>query len=67
MIAAAVATSLVFMLPVATPPNAIVYATGYVRMAEMIRTGFFLQVVSALILIVLLYLVLPSLSSLVTF
>ena len=67
MIAAAVATSLVFMLPVATPPNAIVYGTGYVSMAEMIRTGFILHLVSALILIMLLYLVLPSLSSLVIF
>jgi sodium-dependent dicarboxylate transporter 2/3/5 len=67
MIAAAIASSLVFMLPVATPPNAIVYGTGYVSMAEMVGTGFFLQVVSALILIVLLYLVIPSFSPLVTF
>ena len=67
MIAAAVSTSLVFMLPVATPPNAIVYGTGYVSMSDMVRTGFFLQVVSALILIVLLYLVLPSFSPLVNF
>lgn len=67
MIAAAVATSLVFMLPVATPPNAIVYGTGYVSMAEMIRTGFILNVVSALILIVLLYFIFPSLSPLITF
>jgi sodium-dependent dicarboxylate transporter 2/3/5 len=67
MIAAAIASSLVFMLPVATPPNAIVYGTGYVSMSEMVGTGFFLQVVSALILIVLLYLVIPSFSPLVTF
>ena len=67
MIAAAIASSLVFMLPVATPPNAIVYGTGYISMAEMVRAGFFLQVVSALILIVLLYLVIPSFSPLVTF
>jgi sodium-dependent dicarboxylate transporter 2/3/5 len=67
MIAAAIASSLVFMLPVATPPNAIVYGTGYVSMAEMVGTGFFLQVISALILIVFLYLVIPSFSPLVTF
>jgi sodium-dependent dicarboxylate transporter 2/3/5 len=67
MIAAAIASSLVFMLPVATPPNAIVYGTGYVTMAKMVGTGFFLQVISALILIVLLYLVIPSFSPLVTF
>jgi sodium-dependent dicarboxylate transporter 2/3/5 len=67
MIAGAVATSLVFMLPVATPPNAIVYGTGYVSMAQMVRNGFVLQVVSALIVVVLFYFVLPSLSTLVTF
>jgi di/tricarboxylate transporter len=44
-----------------------VYETGYVSMAEMVGTGFFLQVASAVILIVLLYLVIPSLSPLVTF
>ena len=67
MIAGAVATSLVFMLPVATPPNAIVYGTGYVSLSEMVRNGFVLQVVSALIIVVLFYFVLPSLSTLVTF
>jgi len=67
MIAAAIASSLVFMLPVATPPNAIVYGTGYVSMTEMVRAGFLLQVVSALILIAFLYLVIPSFSPLVTF
>jgi sodium-dependent dicarboxylate transporter 2/3/5 len=67
MIAGAVATSLVFMLPVATPPNAIVYGTGYVSLSEMVRNGFVLQVVSALIVVVLFYFVLPSLSTLVTF
>jgi sodium-dependent dicarboxylate transporter 2/3/5 len=67
MIAGAVATSLVFMLPVATPPNAIVYGTGYVSISEMIRNGFVLQLVSALVVVVLLYFVMPSLSPLVTF
>jgi len=51
----------------ATPPNAIVYGTGYVSLSEMVRNGFVLQVVSALIVVVLFYFVLPSLSTLVTF
>ncbi len=37
---AAIAGSCAFMLPVATAPNAIVYATGKVRISDMIRTGF---------------------------
>ncbi|KPL26745.1 MAG: hypothetical protein AMS23_00305, partial [Bacteroides sp. SM1_62] len=67
MIAGAVATSLVFMLPVATPPNAIVYGTEYVSMSEMVRNGLVLQIITALIWICLLYFVISALSSLVNF
>ncbi len=67
MIAGAVATSLVFMLPVATPPNAIVYGTDYVSMPEMVRNGLVLQLVTTLIWIFLLYYVISALSPLVNF
>jgi sodium-dependent dicarboxylate transporter 2/3/5 len=67
MIAGAVATSLVFMLPVATPPNAIVYGTEYVSMSDMIRNGFILQIVTALIWICLLRFGISALSPLVKF
>lgn len=40
---AALAASCAFMLPVATPPNAIVYGTGRVRIPEMARAGFVLN------------------------
>jgi len=43
-VAAAVAASMAFMLPVATPPNAIVYGTGYVRVGEMLKNGFILEI-----------------------
>jgi len=42
-VAAAVAASMAFMLPVATPPNALVYSTGYIRLKDMIRAGFVLD------------------------
>jgi solute carrier family 13 (sodium-dependent dicarboxylate transporter), member 2/3/5 len=41
---AVVGASCAFMLPVATPPNALVYATGEVDMTDMIRAGFGLNV-----------------------
>ena len=43
--AVAFACSLAFMLPVATPPNAIVYGTDLVEMKTMLRVGFFLNIV----------------------
>ncbi len=42
----ALAASLGFMLPVATPPNAIVYGSGAVTSREMIRAGALLDVIS---------------------
>jgi sodium-dependent dicarboxylate transporter 2/3/5 len=42
-IAAAIAASMAFMLPVATPPNALVFGTGYVRLRDMFRAGFILD------------------------
>jgi sodium-dependent dicarboxylate transporter 2/3/5 len=43
IVPAAIAASCAFMLPVATPPNAIVFASGLVRMPEMSRAGLWLN------------------------
>jgi sodium-dependent dicarboxylate transporter 2/3/5 len=43
MIPATLAASNGFMLPVATPPNAIAFASGYVRMGDMVRSGLVLN------------------------
>ncbi|MDO5671389.1 MAG: DASS family sodium-coupled anion symporter [Actinomycetaceae bacterium] len=42
----ALAATCAFMLPVATPPNAIAYGSGYVRMTEMIKAGIWLNVIA---------------------
>jgi len=48
-----VAASCAFMLPVATPPNAIVYGTGEVDQKEMVKVGLILNVTFAVIIGVL--------------
>ena len=49
MATGAVATSLAFMLPIATPPNAVAYGTGRVTMGQMARAGAILNVLAVLI------------------
>ncbi|WIW70250.1 SLC13 family permease [Anaerosinus gibii] len=44
-VAIALSASLGFMLPVSTPPNAIVYASGYVPITKMISTGFIIDLI----------------------
>ena len=39
------------MLPVGTPPNAIAYSTGKVTMREMIKAGFILDIIGAILTI----------------
>jgi sodium-dependent dicarboxylate transporter 2/3/5 len=42
-IAATIAASMAFMLPVATPPNALVYGTGYMKIKDMLKGGVVLD------------------------
>ena len=59
MIPSAMAANCAFMLPVGTPPNAIVFGTGKVSIGEMMKAGFGLNVIAALIIIVVVYLWVP--------
>ncbi|KIH77602.1 solute carrier family 13 (sodium-dependent dicarboxylate transporter), member 2/3/5 [Geoalkalibacter ferrihydriticus] len=61
VVPAAVAASCAFMLPVATPPNAIVFGSGYVTIPQMARSGFGLNIIGIMLTVVLTYLlVIPA-------
>jgi solute carrier family 13 (sodium-dependent dicarboxylate transporter), member 2/3/5 len=51
----AIAASCAFMMPVATPPNAIVYGSGYVSIPQMIRAGWLLNMLFAVAVTLLAY------------
>jgi len=46
---ASLASSLAFMLPTATPPNAIVFGTDRIRISTMVRTGFALNMIGIVV------------------
>ncbi len=49
MLPATLAASLAFMLPVATPPNAIIFGTQMIEIKDMIRTGFLINIIAVLL------------------
>ena len=51
-LAATFAASFGFMLPVSTPQNAIVYGSGVVPITQMVRNGFFFDVLGAILIVV---------------
>jgi len=55
MLPATISASCAFMLPVATPPNAIVFGTGYVPIGAMVRTGLVLNFIGMLLVLLLVY------------
>jgi sodium-dependent dicarboxylate transporter 2/3/5 len=59
MVGASLAASCAFMLPVATPPNAIAYSSGYLNMADMVKTGFWMNLITTSILFVFIYYLMP--------
>jgi sodium-dependent dicarboxylate transporter 2/3/5 len=61
VVGATLAASCAFMLPVATPPNAVVLGSGYLNIPEMVKTGFWLNIISVVIVTLAVYYYLPLL------
>lgn len=55
MIPATMSASMAFMLPVATPPNAIIFGTGKIQTREMASTGLIINIVGAFIITLMMY------------
>jgi sodium-dependent dicarboxylate transporter 2/3/5 len=60
VVPAALAASCAFMLPVATPPNAIAYSTGKVTVPQMVRAGIWMNLTLSLLIVGLVYVLAPS-------
>lgn len=55
------AASCAFMMPISTPPNAVLFATGYIKIRDMIRTGLLLNLFCLIIITILALTVIPVL------
>lgn len=59
LVGATLSASCAFMLPVATPPNAVVFGSGYLKIEDMVRKGFVMNLISIIIVTLFVYYLLP--------
>ncbi|MBF11221.1 MAG: anion transporter [Flavobacteriaceae bacterium] len=61
MVGAAVAASCAFMLPVATPPNAVVFGSGFLKIPDMVSRGIVMNLFSIILISLMIFFFLPIL------
>lgn len=59
LVASTVSASSAFMLPVATPPNAVIFGSGYLKISDMIKAGIWMNIISIVLITVMVYFLLP--------
>jgi sodium-dependent dicarboxylate transporter 2/3/5 len=58
-IAVTLGASCAFMLPMGSPPNAIVFSSGYLKVSQMIKVGFVLNIIAITLIVLVTYFVVP--------
>jgi len=59
LISATLAASCAFMLPISTPPNAVVFGSGFLKIEDMFKKGVWMNLISILIITLVVYFILP--------
>ena len=59
VVATTIASTFSFMMPVATPPNAIAFGSGFLRIKDMAKTGIFLNIVAQIVCVIAIVYLLP--------
>tara|TARA_A100001011_G_scaffold86198_2_gene90358 strand:+ start:3768 stop:5219 length:1452 start_codon:yes stop_codon:yes gene_type:complete len=59
LVSATLAASCAFMLPVATPPNAIVFGSGLLKIEDMFKKGIWMNLFSVIVISLIVYYILP--------
>ena len=64
LVGTTLAASCAFMLPVATPPNAVVFGSKMLKISDMVKTGILINIFSIFLILLMVYFVLPLVWSL---
>ena len=59
LIGATLAASCAFMLPISTPPKAVVFGSGFLKIEDMFKKGVWMNLISILIISLVVYFILP--------